>query len=262
MSSTQQSEHHTELTLLHLTDTHLLDTPDDTLFGFNTRANLEQVLAQAVRLYPEVDYLLFTGDVSQTGSAQSYQIFQSIIAAYNIPVLCVPGNHDAPWQLNKIIPDSPTDSIVFKQHDRYSIVLMSSFVEDEHHGMLDEKCLTQLEQYLHSSDSALNIFAIHHPPVNINSRWLDELGLKNQSDLLQIINSSAQPSILLSGHIHQQLDIQINQLRLLATPSTCHQFETSVDDRQHQDQSMAAFRYVKISLPQQIETTVHYLANS
>jgi 3',5'-cyclic-AMP phosphodiesterase len=248
-----------ELRILHLTDTHLLDASNATLFGLNTRENLQLVLAHAVRLYSDVDYLLFTGDISQTGSEQSYQIFQSIIADYDIPILCVPGNHDTPDYLNKIIPSSPTESIVCIQQDRFSIILINSWVEGAHHGIVDDRCLNQLEQYLKSSQSEFNILAIHHPPAHINSKWLDELGLKNQSDLLQIIDSNPKPSILLSGHIHQQLDIQLNHLRLLATPSTCHQFENCSDKRQHQDLSQAAFRYIKISLPRQIETTVHFV---
>jgi 3',5'-cyclic-AMP phosphodiesterase len=259
MISKLSTEKCSELKIIHLTDTHLLDSPDDMLYGFNTRKNLQTVLSHALQLYPDIDILLFTGDISQTGSEASYQIFKSIIDYCEIPVLCLPGNHDNPGHLKSIIHTSPNESPVFIKQDKFSVILLNSWVDGAHHGRLDEFCLTRLQQYLQTSSSTFNIFALHHTPVNINSKWLDELGLKNQARLLEIIHQSAQPSLLLSGHIHQQLDIQMKHLRLLATPSTCHQFKTQTDEIQCLDHSLASFRYIKISLPDQIATSVHFI---
>ncbi len=249
----------TELRILHITDTHILDSADDLLYGLNTFNNLQKVLSQALNDFPDVDLILFTGDISQTGSASSYQLFHTIIADLSYPVLCVPGNHDDPKQLKQINPESPLDSPVLFQQNNFSIVLMNSWVDQAHHGELDDNCLNQLQHFLRTSRSRFHIFAIHHTPAAVNSRWLDDLGLKNQHQLLSLIQQSDTPSLLLSGHIHQPLDLQMNQLRLLATPSTCHQFKAQSENFLCLDHSFAAYRYIKITLPHQIHTSLHYL---
>ena len=249
----------TELRILHITDTHILDSADDLLYGLNTFNNLQKVLRQALDDFPEVDLILFTGDISQTGSVSSYQLFHALIADLKYPILCLPGNHDDPRQFNEIIPDSPLDSLVVFQQNNFSIVLMHSWVDQAHHGELDNNCLNQLQHFLQTSPSRFHIFAIHHTPAPVNSPWLDNLGLKNQHRLLSLIQQSDTPSLLLSGHIHQPLDLQMNQLRLLATPSTCHQFKAQSESFLCLDQSFASYRYIKITLPDQIQTSLHYI---
>ncbi len=248
-----------ELRIIHITDSHLLDSPEDRLYGLNTSHNLRRVLTQALTDVPDADFILFTGDISQTGSRSSYRIFQSIIAELELPVLCVPGNHDNPELLQNVVFSSPVESSVFLKQEHFSIVLMNSWVDQGHHGEFDANCMDQLQQFLRNSGSHFHIFAIHHPPVTVNSRWLDELGLKNRDQLLSLILDSGTPSLLLSGHIHQPLDLKMDQLRLLATPSTCHQFTSQTDQIQFLDHSLASFRYIKISLPDQIETSVHFI---
>jgi 3',5'-cyclic-AMP phosphodiesterase len=259
MNFTWESETVAELQIIHLTDTHILDAANDTLYGLNTRETLQAVITQALSDFPQTDLLLFTGDISQTGSKSSYRIFQSIIEKLELPILCVPGNHDNPERLQQIIPSSPYQSTNFFENQNFSIALLNSCVDRAHYGELDDDCLNQLQQFLHTSDSRFHLIALHHAPVPIHSRWLDELGLQNGSRLLDILQGSATPSLLLCGHIHQQLDHQINQLRLLATPSTCHQFKARSDSLQCDKQSSAAYRSIKISLPDVIETSVHFV---
>lgn len=259
MNFAWESETASELQIIHLTDTHILDSANDTLYGLNTRETLQNVIAQALSDFPQTDLLLFTGDISQTGSESSYRIFQSIIEKIDLPILCVPGNHDNPERLQQIIPSSPNQSTVFFENQNFSIVLMNSSVERAHHGGLDDECLNQLQHFLDTSNRKFHLFALHHAPLPTHSRWLDELGLQNASRLLDILQGSGAPSLLLCGHIHQQLDHQINQLRLLATPSTCHQFKAKSDSLQCDEQSSAAYRSIKISLPDLVETSVHFV---
>ena len=243
---------------IHITDTHLLNQPEETFHSLNTKKNLETILSNSQIRYPDIDFLLFTGDISQTGTKESYTLFKSTIQEYDIPVYCVPGNHDTPTLLQHIIPNCPDSSINIIQLGKFSLILLNSWVENKHHGVINQHCLQQLEEHLKNNKDQFNIIAIHHPPMLINSKWLDELGLQNQADFLHIINKYPQNTLLVCGHVHQEVDQQLDKLRLLATPSTCHQFKANAEYRHHIDTPLPAYRFIKLTA-NNIDTKVHYI---
>lgn len=243
---------------IHITDSHLLDHPDDEFYGLNTLKSLETVLSQSLVRYPDTDFILFTGDISQTGSKRSYNIFQSIIQQYDLPLYCVPGNHDSPGLLQKLIPTSPVDAISIINFSSFSLVLVNSQVAGQNYGKINQRCLRRLEEHLHLNQHQLTIVAIHHPPISVNSKWLDELGLQNQAELLHIINKNPGNALVLSGHVHQEVDYRRDRLRILTTPSTCHQFEANCD-HMNRTKTPPAYRYVCLAKSHSIETQVHYV---
>ncbi|GMR08582.1 MAG: hypothetical protein BMS9Abin26_1587 [Gammaproteobacteria bacterium] len=247
------------LKFVHITDPHLLDQPEETFHSLNTRKNLEAVLSDSLMRYPDIDFLLFTGDISQTGSEESYTLFNSLVQQYDLPIYCIPGNHDTPELLQHVIPNCPDKSINIIQSDKFSLVLLNSRVENREHGMITQHCLQQLEEHLKNGEDQFNIIAIHHPPVLINSRWLDEIGLLNKTEFLQTINKYPRNTLLLFGHVHQEIDQQLDNLRLLATPSTCYQFKANSEYMHRIDTPSAAYRFVKLSTKNNIETKVHYV---
>jgi len=172
------------LKFVHITDTHLLNQPKETLHSLNTKKSLETVLSQSQIRYPDIDFLLFTGDISQTGTKESYMLFKSVIQQYDLPSYCIPGNHDTPKLLQHIIHNCPDNSISIIQLGKFSLVLLNTWVKNKEHGMITQCCLRQLEDHLKNSEDQFNVIAIHHPPVLINSKWLDEIGLQNKTEFL------------------------------------------------------------------------------
>lgn len=259
MRNTFKSKQADALKFVHVTDTHLLDDPEDTFHSLNTKKSFETVLSHCQLHNPDIDFMLLTGDISQTGSGKSYELFDSVLQQCDLPVFCVPGNHDTPKLLQRVIHDCPDDSINIIQLGKFTLVLINSWVANNHHGMISQQCLQQLQDHLENSINQFNIIAIHHPPVLINSKWLDELGLKNQTEFLQIIKKHNQHALLICGHVHQEVDQQLDKLRLLATPSTCHQFKANSDFMHRLDTSSPAYRVVELKASNIIKTKVHYV---
>lgn len=246
------------LRFVHLTDTHLMDGPEDTYHGLNTRESLSAVLDDIRSTCPELDFLLFTGDISQTGNSESYYAFKSCIRDIGIPVYAVPGNHDVPEYLQQVIPDCPGNSIQTIDLGDYTLTLLNSRVPGEHYGMVSTRCLEQLDKHLDTSIHRINIIAVHHPPVLINSKWLDELGLVNRDEILDMVCRHPGTTLLLSGHVHQEIDQQMDHVRLLATPSTCYQFKANSDRMQRLETPQPAYRYIELR-PGSIHTRVRYI---
>jgi len=259
MSKDLENNRTDAIKFVHITDTHLLDYAEGTFHGLNTKKSLELVLSESQLRYPDIDFLLFTGDISQTGTEKSYSLFRSVIKRHNLPVYCVPGNHDTPILLQRIIPSCPDDSINIVSIGKFSIVLINSWVENKHYGMVTPRCLQQLDEHLKNSEEKFNVIAIHHPPVLINSKWLDEIGLQNQHEFLQVINKYSRNSLLICGHVHQEIDQQLGNLRLLATPSTCHQYKANSDSMRRINTPSPAYRSVRLSATDGIDTKVHYI---
>lgn len=259
MSEYLLNNHTGSLKFVHITDSHLVDHARESFHGINTKDSLETVLADSIKRYPDIDFLLFTGDISQTGNEASYTLFKSVIEQYEIPIFCLPGNHDNPELLRQIIPTSPNSTIKLFRFGKSSLVLLNSQVENEHHGMISQHCLRQLDDYLNDNNGQFNIIAIHHPPVLVNSPWLDKIGLKNQTELLQVINKHSQNTLLIFGHVHQEFDQQLDRLRLLATPSSCYQFKVNSDYINRADTLPPAYRYISLCKSNIIDTKVHYI---
>ena len=83
--------------ILHITDTHLVVAPALVSDVLDTAKLFEECVAIAAaslsRIGP-VDALVVTGDLSDDGSLESYQLFRQIVAPLDLPLLAIPGNHD------------------------------------------------------------------------------------------------------------------------------------------------------------------------
>ena len=246
------------LRFIHITDTHLLDGADDTFHRINTKQSLQAVLDHCAAHYPDADFWLFTGDISQTGAKESYTQFESAIREYDVPVYCVPGNHDTPQLLQQVVPECPLDSIRVISLGRFSLVLISTWIKNEHHGIISQRCLTQLREHLQNGKDRLNVVVLHHPPVPVNSKWLDEIGLQNNTDFVQILDYHPGEVLVLFGHVHQSVDQQFNRLRFLSTPSTCHQFKPNAPVHLA-DPLPPAYRFVEMNTNGCINTRIHYI---
>ena len=80
------------------------------------------------------------------------------------------------------------------------------------------------------------LVCLHHHPVAMSSRWLDQVGLDNATEFFDVIDRHKNVRAIVWGHVHQSYDGLRKNVRLLATPSTCAQFlprsdEFAVDSR-------------------------------
>jgi Icc protein len=64
----------------------------------------------------------------------------------------------------------------------------------------------------------------HHPPIEVGSRWLDEIGLRDADALGQLLAAHGQVRLVVSGHIHQELAGSIAGACVQTTPAVAPQF--------------------------------------
>lgn len=247
--------------LLQITDTHLFEPDDGALLGVNTADSFAAVVKDVQDKRVKFDAILATGDISQDHSQESYQRFTQGIAPLAKPCFWLPGNHDFKPHMGNMLPSTQIHSqheILVGEH--WLVVMLDSQVEGVPHGRLSQEQLTLLDKALTAHPDRWALIVLHHHPVLVNSEWLDQHTLKDSDKFWQVVAKHQRVQAVLCGHIHQELDVKHQGVRVLATPSTCAQFkpksnEFSVDRRS------PGWRELELQPDGQITTQVQRLAN-
>ena len=88
---------------IHLTDLHFShkDKTQNEIY-FETRQTILDVLIKIKKLKPEPEFILISGDLTNTGDVKSYQALQDILNQISIPIYIALGNHDKRSSFNKV----------------------------------------------------------------------------------------------------------------------------------------------------------------
>jgi len=170
-----------------------------------------------------------TGDLIQDDSAKAYDHFCELLGSLGLPVHCVPGNHDVRALMQEALAAPPFHYCASAEASDWLITGIDSCVTGKAGGYIEASELDRLDSEIASSSAANVVVCLHHPPVEMGSRWLDSVGLENGDEFLQRIAASGKVRLALFGHVHQPYDAVHNGVRIIGTPSTCRQFSQGSD---------------------------------
>ncbi len=210
--------------VLHLTDPHLFADSDAALRGRNTHDTLSAVLTHYGEHDWQADVVLATGDLIQDDSAGAYQRFRDHLTPLGLPVLCVPGNHDVKSLMQDALSSPPCDYLGTFEADDWIVVSLDTAVDGEVSGTVSDAELDRVSEVIATSSASNALIGMHHPPVTMNSEWLDSVGLTNSDAVLQRLSDTGKVRVIVCGHVHQDYDAEHHGIRCITTPSTCRQF--------------------------------------
>nr|MDJ0813684.1 metallophosphoesterase [Woeseiaceae bacterium] len=213
------------INVLHLTDPHLFAERSGELRGTATHASLSAVLDHYRDSDWQADIALVTGDLIHDDSAEAYGLFAELLGSLGLPVYCLPGNHDVRRLMQDALSAPPFHYCASLATDNWLIVNIDSCVTGQAGGRVAAPELDRLESEIAGSDAPHVMVCLHHPPVLMQSRWLDSVGLENREELLQRIGVSGKVRLVVFGHVHQPYDAEHDGMRIVGTPSTCRQFK-------------------------------------
>jgi 3',5'-cyclic-AMP phosphodiesterase len=208
--------------ILQITDPHLYGSASGRLRGVETDSSLRSVLDDAFARVPDYSAVLVTGDLVQDDPS-GYLRFRSIFGNLQKPVLCVPGNHDEPEAMRRALSGAPFQIGGTHMAAGWQIVMLDSYYPGHVGGRLTRQELERLDNALASSPAHAMV-CLHHHPIDMDSRWLDSIGLVNADEFWPIIDSHPHVRAIAWGHVHQEYDGKRGGVRLFATPSTGAQF--------------------------------------
>jgi len=217
------------LRLIQFTDPHLYGEETGALRGVATYPALLRAIEHArTRDWP-VDAMLVTGDLVQDDPS-GYARFRRTFGGFTEPVLCLPGNHDVPDAMRRELAAQPFVLGGTVDLEEWRIVLLDSTVPGSAGGHLSERSLAELDAALGGAPAQHVLVCLHHHPVTMASRWLDQVGLANPADLFRVLDAYRNVRAVLWGHVHQSFEGVRRRVRLLGTPSTCMQFQPRADE--------------------------------
>jgi Icc protein len=202
--------------------------------------------------------ILATGDLSQDETRGAYDRFRTLLAQANVPVWCLPGNHDAPLLMAEVLTAPPFHVGGALLAGNWCVVLLNSHLAGDHGGRLAASELEWLDAMLKEHSERHVLLAVHHHVLKLGSRWLDELDLHNSADLIAVVDRAPQIRAVVAGHVHQASDITRNGVRYLTTPSTCFQFLPAVDSFAV-DTRPPGFRWLDLMADGRIDTEVVWI---
>jgi Icc protein len=211
--------------LLHLTDTHLHAAADSRMRGVTTYQTLLAVL-DSVRRDPRwpPDAIIVTGDIVQDESTAGYERFRDALTPLGLPICCIPGNHDDPTLMQRVLRDPPFQVGGEYRVGNWTLVLLSTFAAGDDGGRLGPVGLAELRNALIGSSGRNVLVCMHHHPLPMGSAWLDGVALRDGPEFLAIVDHARHIKGVLWGHVHQVSDRRRKHARFLSTPSTCAQF--------------------------------------
>jgi len=211
--------------LLQVTDPHLFGDESRSIYGVNTALSFRRVLEQALPSgSPLPDAILATGDIADDHSEEAYANFKRALSSYDVPVYCIPGNHDDPALMHRMLNSGRLQTCGSATFGAWGAVFIDTHLPRSPAGLLSDAELARLERELKRFAGRPTLVCLHHPAVDVGSKWLDGVGLRNAAAVREIIGRHPDVRVMLAGHVHQAFDRGLEGVRMLTTPSTCAQF--------------------------------------
>lgn len=245
--------------LVQISDSHLFAETNGQHVGVNVYQNLIEVM-HAISEINDLDAIIFTGDLTQDHTEQSYYRFTDALAASSIscPVYFLAGNHDDPEVLNDVLSAAGCKNEKLFSINNWQIALLNSksatpagyFNVKEHQPLLGKL-----------APAANKLFFMHHHPVDVGY-FIDRHHLTNNEEFWKTINAVSNLRAVACGHVHQGATISIGQghnlVPLYTCPATSIQFDPKASTMKALDKG-PGYRIFSLYDDGKIGTEVIYL---
>ncbi|QPH53651.1 phosphodiesterase [Pontivivens ytuae] len=210
--------------LLHLTDIHLT-TPGNTIAGRDPNANFTRALEHAVKIHPDAEAIVITGDLSDWGERDDYVRLRDQIADLPLPVhLCI-GNHDDRETFLSVFPDYRDTSGFAQRVVPLSLghaVLLDTWEAGTHAGTFCAARAEWLDTTLSALPGPVWLF-LHHNPLPLGIAPFDEIMLLDADRLGEVLERhTATLRHVFHGHTHLTLSGSFRGVPLTGLRGTNH----------------------------------------
>jgi len=241
--------------IVQISDTHLYGDTDKELLGVNTFESFSAVLKMIAAEPILPDYIVLSGDLSQDESEASYNSLVKLLKPFKMPIYAFPGNHDDLGLMKKVLPQnniSTEKNLVF---GNWNIIFLNSQIPGRVIGRLSHEELQYMDDTLIKFKDYNSIVMFHHHPVPVNVGWLDRIGLQNSDEFWSIATNHVNLKHVFFGHVHQEYQDKVENIKCFSTPSTSVQFKGKCQDFSLENIPQG-FRYIDLNSNGTLQTAV------
>jgi len=191
-----------------ISDLHI-KAPGSLAYGrVDTAKALERCVATLNALDPAPDFVVISGDLADTPTAEEYDYLSRLLQPLKSRYAAVPGNHDSRELMRAALPQAPyafrsgpLDQKI--EVGGLDLLLLDSSVHGKPHGELSAPTLQWLEATLASSTDRPALLFLHHPPFVAGIWHMDRQNLQNADELAAVVRRHSRIQLVACGHVHR-----------------------------------------------------------
>ena len=182
------------------------------------------------------DVVIATGDLTDHGRPEQYELLKEILSQLEVRLLLIPGNHDerepfremahsmgasylpAEGPLHYVVDDLPV-----------RLIGLDSTRDGHHDGEFDTPRLAWVDHVLGQEPERPTLLFLHHPPFETGIWWMDSIGLSGAKEFRDVVTRHPQVRRIISGHLHRPIETNWSSTVVSCCPSTTHQTQCNLD---------------------------------
>ncbi len=215
--------------IAQITDMHVRPRGKVAYQRVDTNAMLEAAVATIEALPRKPDLVIASGDLTDCGLAEEYQVLRDILGRLSMPVYLVPGNHDRRAEL---FAEFGADGYM-KNDDGFlhytieghvmRLIGLDTVVPGHGHGEMCAQRLSWLEGRLAERRDQPTLVFMHHPPFGTGLADMDRINCRNGQAMAGILRRAANIERVVCGHHHRPITVRWAGTIGSVAPSTAHQ---------------------------------------
>jgi len=216
--------------IAQITDFHARPPGVTAYGGIDTNGMLWQAVATIAKLDPRPDCVLATGDLTDCGLPDEYEIVAEALAALPMPSFMIPGNHDRrdvmraclgarhPYlrqdahYLHYVLDDFPV-----------RLIGLDTVVPGQHGGEMCAEREAWLERTLAKEPVKPTLVFMHHPPFATGVSAMDPMMCRTSPTFASLIARHPEIERIVTGHYHRPIVVRWAGTLGFVAPSTAHQ---------------------------------------
>ena len=213
--------------IVQISDTHI-SQPDSRIPHTLERISVLKSFVEHINNMKELpDLIIHTGDVSQNGKPEEYEIIKSIMRVSKVPVFFALGNRDSDVNLAEGLKDLGGARLI-NGFLIYSVegfpvrlIAMDTQKRNDRVGTTCSVRLGILDRLLNEQPNFPTAIFMHHPAFQVTTSkypfQFSDTGAANA--LLKLVEKHEQIVQLFCGHMHRQFSVQLKTCIASITPS-------------------------------------------
>jgi Icc protein len=215
--------------IAQITDFHIKARGKIAYRVIDTASCLGAAVAALAALDPAPDVIVGTGDLTDFGRPEEYELLRELLKPLGKPVYLIPGNHDEREAMRRAfggdgyLPVAGFLHYVVDEHP-VRLVALDTVIPGASGGELCDERLRWLEGALAAAPERPTIIIMHHPPFATGIAHMDRIGCAGADRFAAILARNPQVERVLCGHLHRSIQTRLGARAIASTaPSTAHQ---------------------------------------